>query len=167
MKGYFNNPKATEEAYIEGYFRTGDICYCDSKSKKWYIVGREKELIKVRGFQVSPTEIEGVLLTHPAIADAAVIGIEDTRPLDQRDADSKQAAISGELVRAFVVVRPNHKVTAKELIDFAGKKLSGFKRITAGVFAIPEIPKNANGKIMRRILKERNVSQDGTLLAKL
>lgn len=154
MKEYFRNPKATAEAYIDGWFRTGDICLCDSKSKKWYIVGRQKELIKVRGFQVSPTEIEGVLLTHPAVADAAVVGIEETRGLGDIDADVK-SAVAGELVRAFVVLRQGHSATAGELIEFAGKKLANFKRITGGLVYLQEIPKNANGKIMRRVLKEK------------
>jgi acyl-CoA synthetase (AMP-forming)/AMP-acid ligase II len=72
--GYFENPKANAESFdSEGFFKTGDIGYCDGKSKKWYIIDRKKELIKVRAFQVAPPEIEGVLLSHPHIVDAAVI----------------------------------------------------------------------------------------------
>jgi len=77
FSGYFENPAANKESFDEeGWFKTGDIGYCDGKTKKWYIVDRKKELIKVRGFQVAPPEIEAVLLSHPLIMDAAVIGIK-------------------------------------------------------------------------------------------
>lgn len=74
--GYFNNPEAITQAFdSDGWFKTGDIAYCDEATWKWYIVDRKKELIKVRGFQVAPPELEAVLLSHPFIIDAAVIGI--------------------------------------------------------------------------------------------
>ena len=72
------------------------MMYCDSKTKKWYVIDRKKELIKVRSFQVAPPEIEGVLLTHPLIVDAAVIGIPADNVLD------------GEWPRAYVVRKPGH-----------------------------------------------------------
>jgi len=73
IKGYFDNPKANAESFdSEAFFKTGDIVYRDSKSKKWYVVDRKKELIKVRAFQVAPPELETVLLSHPHIVDAAV-----------------------------------------------------------------------------------------------
>ncbi len=76
--GYFENEKANAESFdSEGFFKTGDIVYCDKKTKKWYVVDRKKELIKVRAFQVAPPELEAVLLSHPHIVDAAVIGIKD------------------------------------------------------------------------------------------
>ncbi|TVY85924.1 Acyl-CoA ligase, partial [Lachnellula willkommii] len=75
IRGYFENPKANAESFdADGFFKTGDIVYCDSQTKKWYVVDRKKELIKVRGFQVAPPELEGVLLGHAQIVDAAVIG---------------------------------------------------------------------------------------------
>jgi len=117
-------------------------------------VGREKELIKVRGFQVSPTEIEAVLLTIPAVVDAAVIGIDAVATASGKLDAKSQAAVSGELVRAYLVLRPNTQLTAEEVISYASKRLAGFKRITGGVEFLPEIPKNANGKILRRVLKD-------------
>jgi 4-coumarate--CoA ligase len=77
MKGYFENDEANKEAFDEeGYIRSGDIGYVDSRTGLWYIVDQRKELIKVRGFQVAPPEIEGVLLSHPGIAEAVVIGVK-------------------------------------------------------------------------------------------
>ena len=77
ISGYFENPKANAESFdSEGFFKTGDIVYRDGKSKKWYVVDRKKELIKVRGFQIAPPELENVLLSHPLIVDAAVIGVK-------------------------------------------------------------------------------------------
>lgn len=74
--GYFNNQEANATSFdSDGWFKTGDIGYCDEATHKWYIVDRRKELIKVRGFQVAPAELEAVLLLHPHIIDAAVIGI--------------------------------------------------------------------------------------------
>ena len=74
INGYFENPEANARDWDgDGYFKTGDIAYCSSKNKLWYIVDRRKEMIKVRGFQVAPAEIEGVLIAHPVIDDAAVI----------------------------------------------------------------------------------------------
>ncbi|KAG6806830.1 hypothetical protein H0H93_002330, partial [Arthromyces matolae] len=77
MKGYLNNVKATKDSITkDGWFKTGDVCVRDSDGF-WWIVDRRKELIKYKGFQVPPSELESVLLTHPEIADAAVIGVED------------------------------------------------------------------------------------------
>jgi len=93
--GYFENPQANAESFdSEGFFKTGDIGFCDGKSKKWYIIDRKKELIKVRAFQVAPPELEGVLLSHPLIVDAAVIGVKHHLEPDT------------ELPRAYVVKRP-------------------------------------------------------------
>lgn len=93
--GYFENPKANYESFnSEGFYKTGDILYCDGKTKKWYCVDRKKELIKVRGFQIAPPEIETVLLSHPHIIDAAVIGIKNN------------SDPGVEFPRAYVVKRP-------------------------------------------------------------
>jgi len=109
---------------------------------KWYVVDRKKELIKVRGFQVAPPEIESVLLGHPQIADAAVIGI--------KKADAEQP-------RAYVVKRP---VPESEALDEAavkkhcGERLAKFKELTGGIRFVDAIPKNASGKILKRLLRE-------------
>lgn len=146
VAGYFENPKANAESFdSEGFFKTGDIFYCDEKSKKWYIVDRKKELIKVRGFQVAPPELESILLTHPHIVDAAVIGIKD--PADRET----------EHPRAYVVKRPvpeSKSLDEKTVKEYCGAKLARFKELTGGVRFVDAIPKNASGKILKRILRE-------------
>jgi 4-coumarate--CoA ligase len=137
IPGYFENDKANAESFDnEGFFHTGDIAYCDAKSKKWYIVDRKKELIKVRGFQVAPPELEGLLLGHPDIVDAAVIGIpvgDDT-----------------ELPRAYVVRRPgsDEKALTEDVVkEWVGSRLARYKRLEGGVKFVDAIPKNASGKV--------------------
>jgi acyl-CoA synthetase (AMP-forming)/AMP-acid ligase II len=145
-KGYFENDRANAESFdSEGFFKTGDIMYCDSKTRKWYVVDRKKELIKVRGFQVAPPELEAVLLGHPHIVDAAVIGVKDAKVKDI------------EHPRAYVVKRPgaeSQKLDEKAVKDFCGPKLAKYKALTGGVVFLDAIPKNASGKILKRILRE-------------
>ncbi|KAL2861201.1 acyl--CoA ligase [Aspergillus lucknowensis] len=145
--GYFKNAQANAEAFDdEGWFHTGDIAYCDGETRKWYIVDRKKELIKVRGFQVAPPELEGVLLSHPGIADAAVIGVKDTvrHP-------------GTELPRAYVVRRPGDgdNLTEEEVRGFLEARLAKYKALTGGVRFVEAIPKNASGKILKRMLREK------------
>jgi acyl-CoA synthetase (AMP-forming)/AMP-acid ligase II len=125
VSGYFENPAANADSFdSEGFFKTGDIVYCDGKSKKWYIVDRKKELIKVRGFQVAPPELETVLLTHPQIVDAAVIGIKSANEPDV------------ELPRAYVVKRPGNESEAVDELavkKYCGQKLAKYKELTGGV----------------------------------
>jgi acyl-CoA synthetase (AMP-forming)/AMP-acid ligase II len=159
MPGYYKKPDVNAQSFRGDFFRTGDICYCSSKSKKWYIVGREKELIKVRGFQVAPIEVEGVLMSHPSVVDAAVIGIPGAPLSALEGPDARKLAAStaaGELVRAYIVMRPDkqHRLDEKAILDYTSTRLSSFKRITGGIVFIKEIPKNANGKILRRVLLE-------------
>lgn len=143
VAGYFENPKANAESFdSEGFFKTGDIVYRDGKSKKWYIVDRKKELIKVRGFQVAPPELETVLLTHPGIVDAAVIGV-------------KSAEV--EMPRAYVVRRPGkdgESLDEETVKAYMGERLAKFKELTGGVKFVEAIPKNASGKILKRVLRE-------------
>ena len=142
---YFNNPEATRESFdANGFFHTGDIMYCDGKSKLWYVVDRKKELIKVRAFQVAPPEIEAILLTHPDIVDAAVIGIP-------------AGGMDGEHPRAYVVRRPGvipEQLTEEQVVEWAGKQLARYKRLQGGVKFVDSIPKNASGKILKRLLRE-------------
>lgn len=141
MKGYHNNPKATAETITsDGWLRTGDIGHYD-ENKYFYITDRLKELIKVKGFQVAPAELEGILRSHPKIADAAVIGIPD--------------AISGELPRAYVVKHSNQEVSESEIKEFVTKHVAAYKKLSGGVEFLDSIPKNATGKIIRRALKEK------------
>ncbi|KAL2367079.1 AMP-binding enzyme [Blastomyces gilchristii SLH14081] len=147
IKGYFENPGANAESFDGDWFKTGDIGYCDEKTKKWYIVDRKKELIKVRGFQVAPPELEAVLLSHPLIMDAAVIGVSF-----KGDEEEKI-----EHPRAYVVRQPipaSRELTERELQEFAGAKLAKYKYLTGGVKFVEAIPKNASGKILKRLLRE-------------
>ncbi|KAF2088761.1 acetyl-CoA synthetase-like protein [Saccharata proteae CBS 121410] len=142
VSGYYRNPKANASDWdADGWFHTGDVAYCDSQTKLWYIVDRKKELIKVRGFQVAPMEIEGVLLSHPLIVDAAVIGVTLT-------------ANGSELPRAYIVLQPGAQLEVADLIAYLAEKLSRFKRPDGGVVIVDRIPKNANGKFLKQKLKE-------------
>lgn len=141
ISGYLNKPTANEEFDADGFYYTGDIVYCDSKTKLWYIVDRKKELIKVRGFQVAPPELEGVLLSHPQIVDAAVIGVPSPNGDDQ-------------VPRAYVVRRAGATLTAAEVKKHLAGKLARFKHLEGGVIFVPAIPKNASGKIIKRLLRD-------------
>lgn len=134
-KGYHNNPKATKEAFVDGWFCTGDVA--EIRNGLIYIVDRKKELIKYKGLQVAPAELEAVLLSHPKILDAAVIGVEQN---------------GSEVPRAFVVV--GKKISEKEIKDFVKSKVASYKQLRGGVVFIDAIPKNPSGKILRRQLRE-------------
>lgn len=139
MKGYLGNEKATRETIDSaGWLHTGDVGYYD-EHRHFYIVDRLKELIKFKGFQVAPAELEDVLMAHPAVMDVAVGAVPD--------------AVSGELPRAFVVKRPGSSVTEKELAAFVAARVSEQKRLRGGVQFVLTVPRNANGKILRRELR--------------
>ena len=140
MKGYYNEPEATAQAIdSDGWLHTGDLVKIDEDGYV-YVLDRKKELIKYSGFQVPPAELEGILLEHPDVADAAVIG----KPDDQ----------SGEIPKAFVVRRDGATVTAEALMSYVGEKVATFKRVREVEF-VDTIPKNASGKLLRRVLLER------------
>jgi acyl-CoA synthetase (AMP-forming)/AMP-acid ligase II len=138
MKGYLNNRAATEQILDrDGWLHTGDIGHAD-KDGDFYIVDRLKELIKYKGYQVPPAELEAILLTHPAVADAAVI------PSPNEEA--------GEVPKAFVVLKG--EVTPEVLMQYVAERVAPHKKIRL-VETIDEIPKSASGKILRRKLVER------------
>ncbi|KAK5795749.1 hypothetical protein VI817_005034 [Penicillium citrinum] len=143
--GYYKNQEANAQSFDnEGWFKTGDIAYCDRETRKWYIVDRRKELIKVRGFQVAPPELEAVLLSHPQVIDAAVIGI--TIP-----------GATTEFPRAYVVRRQatdGEKVTEEELRKYVLDRLARYKELTGGVKFVGSIARNPSGKILKRVLRE-------------
>ena len=140
MKGYFNNPQATAETITaDGWLRTGDIVRADEDGYIW-VLDRKKELIKYKGFQVPPAELEGLLLGHPAVADAAVIGIQDEE--------------AGEVPKAFVVLKEGQSPSADEIMEFIAGQVATFKRIRQVQF-VDAIPKNPSGKILRRVLIEQ------------
>uniref|UniRef100_A0A1B0D2R2 Uncharacterized protein n=1 Tax=Phlebotomus papatasi TaxID=29031 RepID=A0A1B0D2R2_PHLPP len=144
MRGYHNRKEATEEMLLEdGWLRTGDMAYYD-ENNHFYITDRLKELIKVKGFQVPPAELEELLRDHPKVADAAVIGIPHP--------------VNGEVPRAFVVAKNGTPVTEKELQEFVAGKVASYKRLDGGVEFTDAIPKSATGKILRRELKVKYCS---------
>jgi len=138
MKGYFNKPEATAACMTEdGWFKTGDIAVVDEQG--WYqIVDRVKELIKYKGLQVAPAELEALLLGHPSIADAAVIPVPDPD--------------AGEIPKAFVVLRA--PLTAEEVMGFIAARVSSYKKVRQVEF-VDAIPKSPSGKILRRLLVEQ------------
>lgn len=139
MLGYYGNPAATAQTFSkDGWLLTGDLCYYDEDGY-FYVVDRLKELIKYKGFQVAPAELEDLLFTHPKILDAAVVGLPDEK--------------AGELPVAFVVKQHGVHVTDEEIKTFIAKQVSHPKRLHGGVRFIEKIPKNASGKILRRELR--------------
>src|SRR3990170_6988651 len=139
MKGYWQQPQATAECLTEdGWLRTGDIGSFDEEGYV-YIVDRAKEMIKYKGYQVAPAELEAVLHEHPGVQDAAVI--------------PKQDAASGEIPKAFVVLNGVANVTAEEIMEFVAQKVAPYKKVRQVEF-VDSIPKSISGKILRRELIE-------------
>jgi len=138
MKGYFNKPEATAACLSpDGWFRTGDVAVVDEHG--WFaIVDRVKELIKYKGLQVAPAELEAVLLANPAIADAAVIPVPDDD--------------AGEVPKAFIVQRA--PITAERVMAFVAERVSPYKKVRVVEF-VESIPKSPSGKILRRLLVDR------------
>ncbi|EGT35296.1 hypothetical protein CAEBREN_30220 [Caenorhabditis brenneri] len=143
MLGYLGRPEATASTIIDGWLHTGDIGYINEDGNL-FIVDRLKELIKVKGLQVPPAELEDILLSHPKIRDCAVIGIPDAK--------------AGELPKAFVV-RSDTTLSEQEVKDFVKPKVSKYKYLEGGVEFIEEIPKSASGKILRRYLRDRSTAK--------
>ncbi|CAD5227629.1 unnamed protein product [Bursaphelenchus xylophilus] len=137
--GYLNRPVETAETIdTEGWLHTGDLGYLD-KNGYTFIVDRAKDLIKVKGLQVAPAELEDILLSHDKIKDAAVVGIPHAR--------------FGEAPKAFVV-KTDSMLTAQEVDEFVSAKCAPYKRLVGGIEFVKEIPKSATGKILRRQLRD-------------
>ncbi len=137
MQGYWQAESDTARVLRNGWYHTGDVGYIDHEGYV-YIVDRAKEMIKFKGFGIAPAELEAVLLEHPAVSEAAVIGWPDVE--------------AGEVPRAFVAVRPGATVTEEELTTFVNGKVANYKAIHDVVF-VESIPKTASGKILRREIK--------------
>jgi acyl-CoA synthetase (AMP-forming)/AMP-acid ligase II len=143
MRGYLNNVRATAESLdSEGWYRTGDVGYADEDGY-FYIVDRLKELIKYKAYQVAPSELEAILLTHPAISEAAVV--------PHSDADA------GEVPKAFLVTKG--PVNADEVLAFVAARVAPFKRLRSVEF-IEQLPRSATGKLLRRVLRDRESDQN-------
>ncbi|HET6857618.1 MAG TPA: AMP-binding protein [Streptomyces sp.] len=140
VSGYWRRPEATAEAFPDGELRTGDIGFMDADG--WlYVVDRKKDMINASGFKVWPREVEDVLYTHPAVREAAVVGVPD--------------AYRGESVKAYVSLRPGAGATPEEISAYCEERLAAYK-YPRQVDILPELPKTASGKILRRELRSRS-----------
>ncbi len=148
MKGYLGDPEATSATIdAEGWLHTGDIAAA-SEGGVFRIADRLKELIKYKGYQVPPAELEGILLTHPAVADACVIPVADEE--------------AGEIPKAYVVPEPGTEPDVDEIMQFVAGQVAPYKRVRDCEF-VDEIPKSPSGKLLRRVLVERERSKTGQL----
>ncbi|KAL1833050.1 hypothetical protein ACET3Z_002701 [Daucus carota] len=139
MKGYIGNPQATSETLVgDGWLRTGDLCYIDNEGFL-FVVDRLKELIKYKGYQVPPAELEQLLQSHPEIVDAAVIPFPDEE--------------AGEVPMACVVKRSESRINESQVMDFVAKQVAPYKKIRRVSF-VNSIPKSAAGKILRKDLRK-------------
>ncbi|VEG39600.1 acyl-CoA synthetase [Mycolicibacterium flavescens] len=136
MAGYLPE-SATAGAFHDGWYRTGDVGFLDDDGRL-RITDRSKEMIKVRGFQVAPAEVEAILHGHAAVEDCAVFGVPDT--------------VNGEAIIA--AVKTNTSVLEDDLVSWVGERLASYKR-PSRVFVVPEVPRLPSGKVLRRVLKER------------
>ncbi|KAF2750205.1 4-coumarate-CoA ligase [Sporormia fimetaria CBS 119925] len=143
--GYFDNEEATKATFHNGWFCTGDIAV--ERSGKFYVVDRKKELLKYKGLQIAPAELENHLITHPDILEAAVVGM----PIEG----------GSEVPRAYVVPRKMGALSEEEVKHFVKKHFADYKQLRGGVRFVDELPKNAVGKILRRELRDRAKAEEG------
>ena len=137
MRGYWNAPEQTAAAFTDGWFRTGDIAAVDADDYT-FIVGRKKDMIIAGGYNTYPDEIDAVLVAHPAVLEAATVGIPDPK--------------RGETVKSFVVLRPGQRATADELTEYCRRELAAYKVPRSFAF-LDELPKSSALKILRRELQ--------------
>nr|XP_023025173.1 luciferin 4-monooxygenase-like [Leptinotarsa decemlineata] len=141
MKGYYKNEQATRDSFSpDGWFKTGDLGYYDEDGYL-FNVDRLKEMIKYKAHQVAPAEIEAILINHPSVLDAGVVGIPDDE--------------AGELPLAFVVKQSGIDVTERELQEYVSQKVSPQKRLRGGIIFVSAIPKSTSGKILRKELRKK------------
>jgi long-chain acyl-CoA synthetase len=143
MKGYWNRAEATNEVTREGWLYTGDIARMDADGY-FFIVGRKKDMIIVSGYNVYPDEVDAVLMAHPAVLEAATIGVPDER--------------RGETVKSFVVLADGQTATADELIEYCRKELAAYK-IPREIEFRAELPKSAMLKVLRRELRNQELAK--------
>ncbi|MER6685023.1 class I adenylate-forming enzyme family protein [Streptomyces olivaceoviridis] len=140
VPGYWRRPDATAETFPDGELRTGDIGFMDERG--WlYVVDRKKDMINASGFKVWPREVEDVLYTHPAVREAAVVGVPD--------------GYRGETVKAYISLRPGAGTDPDELAAYCKERLAAYK-YPRQVEILPDLPKTASGKILRRELRSRS-----------
>ncbi|KAB0798980.1 hypothetical protein PPYR_06860 [Photinus pyralis] len=139
MRGYYKKDKETNEAFADGWFKTGDVGYYDEHGM-FFISERIKELIKVKGFQVAPTELEEILRNHPDIIEAAVIGVPHKQ--------------YGEVPKAYVVPKHNQQADVDGIQRYVAEKVAKYKHLKGGIEVVEAIPKTTSGKILRSELRK-------------
>jgi long-chain acyl-CoA synthetase len=139
VPGYWERPDATRETFVDGYLRTGDVARMDERGF-FYVVDRIKDMINASGYKVWPREVEDYLYQHPAVREAAVVGVPDP--------------YRGETVKAFVSLKAGQTATEGEIIHFCRERMAAYK-YPRFVEIVDEIPKNAAGKVLRRELRAR------------
>ncbi|MFX0027571.1 MAG: AMP-binding protein [Candidatus Hermodarchaeota archaeon] len=146
MKGYWKNPKATEEAIVNGWLRTGDLARMDEDGY-FYIEGRTKDMIKYKGYKVMPREVEDKLYEHPAVLEVGVVPAPDPN--------------IGETIKAYIVLKPEYKdkITEQDIIDWAKDKMAGYK-YPRNVEFLNVLPRTAVGKVFRRKLREQAFKEE-------
>ena len=143
MAGYSNMPEETAETLIDGWLYTGDLAAVDEDGYH-FIVGRKKELIVASGYNVYPDEVDRVLMEHPAVLEAATIGVPHRK--------------RGETVKSFLVLEPGAEVTAEEIVAFCRERLAAYK-VPKMIEFRDELPKSAVLKILRRELREEELAK--------
>ncbi len=143
MRAYFNNPKATEEAFVDGWFRTGDLGRFDAEGYL-YIVDRKKDMVLSGGYNIYSKEVEATIGELPEVQDVAVIGVPD--------------AVYGEAVAAFIEIRPGHVLTAGQVIAHCREKISGYKKPKHVQF-VQALPRNSTGKVLKYELRQGFAAQ--------
>ncbi|MCH6547520.1 MAG: AMP-binding protein, partial [Gemmatimonadetes bacterium] len=143
MKGYWKRPDATKDMIMDGWLYTGDIAVADEDGY-FFIVGRKKDMIVASGYNVYPDEVDGVLVAHPAVLEAATIGVPDER--------------RGETVKSFVVLAEGRTATAEELIAYCRKELAAYK-VPRRIEFRDELPKGGKLQILRRELHDQELAK--------
>ncbi|XP_062579412.1 LOW QUALITY PROTEIN: uncharacterized protein LOC134241356 [Saccostrea cucullata] len=137
MKGYLGQSQSTQDVITsDGWFKTGDIGYFD-KDGNYFVVDRIKDVIKYKGYQIAPAYLENILMSHPSVREAAVIG--------------EPVGVYGEVPRAYVI--PSSPVSEETLINYVNKQVAPYRRLRGGVVFTTEIPKSPSGKILRRLIR--------------
>jgi long-chain acyl-CoA synthetase len=145
MHGYLDRPDETATALRDGWLHTGDLATMDADGY-FTIVGRKKDMIIASGYNIYPDEIDDVLFAHPAVLEAATIGVPDEK--------------RGETVKSFLVLRPEHDASREEIVAYCREKLAAYK-VPKQIEFVPELPKSSMLKILRRELRERELAKRG------